>query len=113
INFLNTVPGATEDLTFEYCFYLVHDQHDDLFYQDNNPLNDTFCIKIKYLKDPDAVSIADRKLNQAINLYPNPSTDKLTLQLTALKGAVSRYAVVNVLGQEVMKGDLYQGGMEQ
>lgn len=113
INFLNTFPGETEDLTFEFCFYLVHDVHDVLFYQDSNPLNDTFCIKIKFLKDPNAVSIADRKLSQDINLYPNPSTDKLTLQLSALNGLASNYAIVNVLGQEVMKGALSNGTKEQ
>ncbi|MBL7707083.1 MAG: T9SS type A sorting domain-containing protein [Taibaiella sp.] len=110
ILFGNTDSLSTEDFTNEYCFYLLHDFVDSLFYTDTNALNDTVCFSITYLKNPDAVSIAgDHPEANSIRLYPNPVVKDLRMDFPRPLSKTHTFIVTNMLGQEVYRADIASG----
>ncbi|WP_417876482.1 T9SS type A sorting domain-containing protein [Winogradskyella sediminis] len=53
----------------------------------------------------DPLSVNEFNLESSINLYPNPVTDNLNIELTYINEDV-KYEVFNTLGQQVSKGSL-------
>lgn len=59
------------------------------------------------LNNDSTASVANNQLNTFINVYPNPSTGNLTIDLNGLSGTF-KYEVINLLGQRVISDMLTQ-----
>lgn len=110
ILFSNSDSTLAEDETYEYCFYLLHNFGDSLFYNDTNALNDTLCFSINYLRNPDATSIAGNNSGtNRIDLYPNPAVKDLRIDFPRPLNKTHSFIVTNMMGQEVYRGDIAAG----
>lgn len=53
-------------------------------------------------KTPNGIELNASQNSFEVNVYPNPATDVINLELTSAQGANGSYRILNMLGQEVM-----------
>lgn len=99
---------ATEDESYEFCFYLLHDWHEELFYQDTVAGNDTVCFNVLFKARP-STSVTDASKHADVHIYPNPALSELNIDIARPLSKAHQLSVVNVLGQKLLQTDLPAG----
>lgn len=97
------------DTTFTYCYFLRVNEDPDQFIHDDNPLNDTVCFTITYKKNDSLTSIRRLQQETALQIVPNPATDKVSIPLQDMARKPALLQIFSVDGRLVHRQQLPAG----
>jgi len=106
INLLGYWWSSTEHVTYNY------DAWNRAMFYDNSNVNKTGYYKyagfsVRCIKDSVVNQINDNSIDKQIQIYPNPTTDKVFINIIERQDL--KMQIYNVVGECVLQGELYNG----